>query len=266
MLDGLAPARRRTVLLATTLALLLLVVLAGLGIARALDDGPAVDPVAQDEPGPVLLVAGYGASGAGLETLADRLRAEGRTVEVVSGTDGGTGDLRDQAVALGDAAETLAERTGSASVDVVGHSAGGVVARLWVAEQGGGSLARRVVTLGSPHHGTEVADLGAELTPGSCPEACRQLTTDSPLLAELNADDETPPGPVWVSLWTEGDRVVVPATSGRLEGAVAYAVQDVCPGRAVEHGDLPSDDAVVGMVLEALGGAVPDAPPPRCPA
>ena len=106
-------------------------------------------------------------------------------------------------------------RTGAPSVDVVGYSAGGVVVRLWVAELGGGNVARRAVTLASPHHGTDLASLGADLAPDSCPEACLQLAEDSDLLRELNAGDETPPGPAWVAIWTEDDRIVVPPDSGR---------------------------------------------------
>jgi len=260
VLDSLAPARRRLVLVVLGVVALAVVAAGALGVVSLLGDDPPT-AVAQDDPGPVLLVPGYGATGAGLQPLADSLEAEGREVVVVEPAGGGTGDLREQAEALGEVAERTAREAGAASVDVVGHSAGGVVARLWVAEDGGDALARRVVTLGSPHHGTEVADLGAGLAPDACPEACRQLTTDSDVLAALNAGDETPPGPVWVSIWTDGDQVVVPPTSGRLDGSVAYAVQDVCRGLAVDHADLPSDPAVIGMVLDALGVAVPTAPP-----
>ena len=105
---------------------------------------------------------------------------------------------------------------GAPSVDVVGYSAGGVVVRLWVDDLGGGSLARRVVTLSSPHHGTEVAGLGADLGEEACPTACEQLAPDSDLLTTLNARDETPPGPRWVALWTTDDATVVPPTSGLL--------------------------------------------------
>ena len=113
--------------------------------------------------------------------------------------------------------KTLSTR-GAPSVDVVGYSAGGVVARLWVADGDGAGTARRVVTLGSPQHGIDVAGLAAVLAPGSCPAACQELTPDSPLLGRLNRGDETPAGPLWVSIWTTDDQVVTPATSASLDG------------------------------------------------
>jgi triacylglycerol lipase len=62
---------------------------------------------------------------------------------------------------LAEVAQRVRDDAGAASVDVVGYSAGGVVARLWVREEGGAEMTRRVITLGSPHHGTSQAALGA---------------------------------------------------------------------------------------------------------
>ena len=256
MLSGLAPARRR--LLVGTLAAVLALVLGV--VATVLADrqtarNPA--PVPQDEPGPVLLVPGYGGNGAALRTLGRQLTADGRDATVVRLPGNGTGDLADAAEALGEAAEAALARTGAESVDVVGYSAGGVVARLWVAD-GGAGVARRVVTLGSPHHGTTLADLAGDLAPDRCPVGCRQLTTGSPLLASLNAGDETPEGPTWVSIWTEQDETVTPPDSARLEGALNVTVQSVCAGAEVRHGQLPTDPRVTALVLAVLGPGEPE--------
>jgi triacylglycerol esterase/lipase EstA (alpha/beta hydrolase family) len=143
---------------------------------------------------------------------------------------------------------------------VVGFSAGGVVVRYWIADLGGGSLARRAVTLASPHHGTDLAGLAAGLAPDACPEGCRQLAAGSDLLRELNAGDETPAGPRWVAIWTTDDRTVVPAVSGSLEGAVDFSVQSVCPGLTVTHAEIPRSPAVIAMVVEQLGLAEPAVP------
>ena len=250
----MSPARR--LLLVAVAALLALA-----AVAAALRlTGSRADEVAapQDLPGPVLLVPGYGGGTAGLEVLAGALRATGRSAAVVAPPEQGTGDLQAAADALALAVDQALASSGAPSVDLVGYSAGGVIARLWAQDHG--TQARRVVTLGSPHHGTRVAALGAALAPGQCPVACQQLVPGSPLLDELNDDDETPAGPAWMSLWTTEDEVVTPPDSARLEGAVNVALQDVCPTATVGHGELPVAPLVRGLVLQALSAAPLQAP------
>ncbi len=255
MLAGLSPARRRLVLGLLTAGLV-----AVLGVAAATlvprlraEEPPAVS---QATPGPVLLVPGYGGSTRSLQSLADALTAAGRDATVVPVPGDGTGDLTASAAALGTAVDAALTRTGADSVDVVGYSAGGVVARIWAAD-GGAAVARRIVTLGSPHHGTTVADLASELAPDQCPAACQELATGSDLLRRLNAGDETPAGPTWVSVWTETDRTVTPPDSASLSGALDLPVQSVCAGSEVGHGQLPSDPLVQGIVLAELASGQP---------
>jgi len=241
--------------------LLTAVVMAGLAAVTAVlvVDGPGGPPVrstAQDVKGQVLLVPGFGGATGAVEVLAQALRETGRTATVVPVPGDGTGDLAGSVAAL-DAAATLA---GPGPVDVVGYSAGGVVARLWARDDG--TRARRVVTLGAPHHGTTIAAFGAAFAPGTCPVACRQLVPGSPLLDALNEGDETPEGPQWLSVWTTQDQVVTPPESARLEGAVNVALQDLCPGISVAHGQLPVDPTVTRLVLSALSGPAVGPPDP----
>jgi pimeloyl-ACP methyl ester carboxylesterase len=259
VLSSLSPARRRLALVVA--AVVLAGTLAGV-LVGVLGRDPAAAPVPQDRPGPVLLVPGYGGATAGVDVLAGRLRAAGRDATVVRLPGDGTGDLAAQATVLGAAVTAVLARTGAPSVDVVGYSAGGVVARLWAAG-GGRTVARRIVTLGSPHHGSGVAALASSLAPGACPPACRQLVPDSPLLSRLNAD-ETPDGPVWVSIWTTVDEIVTPPDSARLAGALDIPVQSVCPTSRIGHSQLPTDAAVQSLVLAALAPAAPTAPT-ACP-
>jgi len=240
-----SPRRRLLVAAAVALAAVLLLVVTVVAVTR--DDDPTV---AQDRPGPVLLVPAYGGGTTSLEPLAAALRRSGRDVEIVTATDGGTGDLTAQAVRLGAAVDRRIAG-GAPSVDVVGYSAGGVVARIWATRLGGSRQARRVVTLGSPHHGTRVAGVAVELA-GGCPVACRQLVPGSDLLAGL---PETADGPVWTSLWTANDSVVTPPSSARLRGALNIPLQTVCPDARTVHGGLPSDPLVVGLVGTALATA-----------
>jgi pimeloyl-ACP methyl ester carboxylesterase len=253
VLDALSPQRRRLVVVAACLGLLLIVI-SVFAVVRARSS--SVEPVSQSEPGPVLLVPGYGGNVNSLQPLAAALRSAGRTAIIVAPTGDGTGDLRAQAAQLGEVAERAIDDSGATSVDAIGYSAGGVVARLWVRYEGGDRLARRVLTLGSPHHGTAQAALGAEFA-GGCPAACEQLVPDSDLLRRLNAGDETPDGPLWVTVRSTSDQVVTPVDSAALQGAVNIRVQDVCQNSAAAHGDLPSDP----VVLAALGSVLGDEPP-----
>jgi triacylglycerol lipase len=258
VLAGLSPARRRLVLVLLALVLVAAAAVTATVVVPGLSDGQETRTTAaqDDPPGPVLLVPGYGGSTSSLRTLADRLTAAGRDATVVEVPGEGTGDLNASADVLAAAADEALQRTGADSVDVVGYSAGGIIARLWAAD-GGAKQARRIVTLGSPHHGTTVADLAARLLPADCPEGCRQLTTGSDLLAQLNAGDETPEGPTWVSVWTAADQTVTPPESAELTGAVDLPVQDVCADSRVGHGQLPTDPLVQAIVLAELAAGPP---------
>jgi triacylglycerol esterase/lipase EstA (alpha/beta hydrolase family) len=250
-----APRRKFMAVLAT-------VVLLGAGtVGFAATRGVDVPTAAQDRPGLVLLVPGYGGNRDSLTALADRLRAAGRDATVLTLPGDGTGDLNAQAVALDDAVRATVDG-GSPSVDLVGYSAGGVVVRLWLAGHDAGRAARRVVTLGSPLHGTRLASEGGVLVPGACPVACTQLAPGSALLTEV---DRRPVAVPWLSIWTEDDETVLPPDSARLDGAVNVSLQQVCPDAVVGHSQLPTDPAVTGLVLRALTDAAPlDRAPTAC--
>ena len=252
------PRRRRILGIAVTV-----IVLAGAaGIAVAAsgggqpgqDHGPGqvAQPAApaQDRPGPVLLVPGYGGSTGPLESLASRIRATGRTATVVTLPGAGTGSLVTDAAAL-DAAVNDALAHGAPSVDVIGYSAGGVVALIWARRDDGLLKARRIITLGAPFHGTSLAAAAQAFVPDACPVACQQLIPGSSLLGSLKVANAVGL-PRWLSLWTTDDQVVTPPTSARLPGAIDVPVQSVCPAVSISHSQLPTSADVTAMVLQAL--------------
>src|SRR5689334_15434675 len=252
---GLSPRRRLLV------AALALVVAAGAvtGAVRGLAGRTPARPADASRAGAVLLVPGYGGSTTALDGMAGRITAAGGHATVVRLAGDGTGDLAEQANVLnGYVNRALA--AGSGPVTVIGYSAGGVVAWLWDVDYDGVAKARRIITLGSPLHGADLAAVGAADAPHACPQACEELVPGSSMLDRLQ-DIGAATRPPWLSLWTTDDQVVQPPDSARLPGAVNVPLQSVCPGVSVEHGQLPTAPLVVGIVLRTLRSAALS--PPR---
>jgi triacylglycerol esterase/lipase EstA (alpha/beta hydrolase family) len=262
-------SRRQRALITPLAVVVVLLIVVGLivGVTRWHSSGGSnvtTHLAPQDRPGPVILIPGYGGSQTSLDVLAARLRADGKSVTVLTLPGGGTGDLQAQADELAKAVAGQIS-SGAPSVDLVGYSAGGVVARLYVAEHGQLGYVRRVVSLGSPFHGTDLAEAAANLAPGLCQEACHQLEPGSALLKKIDSSSLSGTGVRWLSLWTSDDEVVMPPESARLAGAVNSSLQAVCADARVSHGQLPTDPLVVGLVLSSFGkGALPQPGPTYC--
>jgi pimeloyl-ACP methyl ester carboxylesterase len=130
---------------------------------------------------PVVLIHGLFGSATNFFALRQQLETRG-VGRFTSFTYGPRIDYQVLAPELEAFIERLCERTGTAQVDVVGHSLGGLVAR-WLIEHGDGSRIRRLVTLGSPWYGgrfpaRELALFGADdwLIPAPARErACGQV-------------------------------------------------------------------------------------------
>ena len=145
-------------------------------------------------------------------------------------------------------------RGGAPSVDVVGYSAGGVTALVWARDDDGARKARRIITLGSPFHGTVIAATAQGFAPGACPVACQQLVAGQqparpagrrgarPAAVALTMDDRRPDGPA--------------AASARLPGAMNVPIQSVCPRQQISHSQLPTSPVVTAIVLQAIGPGV----------
>jgi triacylglycerol esterase/lipase EstA (alpha/beta hydrolase family) len=241
--------------LAAVVALALVVVLVVLVTSRSEHHAS----VAQSRPGPVIVLPGYGGDTESLTPLLAELRSEGREAVLFEPTDNEQGDLRVQAKRLTTLAEDTAAHSDVGSVDVIGYSAGGVIARLFVRDYDGARVVRRVLTLGSPHHGAEVAASAGDLA-GGCPKACEQLAVDSDLLRHLNAGDETPAGPTWATIRSSSDQTVTPIDSAELDGALNLRIQDLCPGSTTSHGALPGDPVVRSALRSVLGTGTMTAP------
>ena len=205
-----------------------------------------------DQPGPVILVPGYGGDASMLDDLAAVLRRHGRTTVTLALPNNAMGDFHGQEQVLAaQVKKSLA--AGAKSVDLIGYSAGGIVVGLFVAADP--SVVRRVVTIGSPLHGTRLAGLAAGILPSECPTACEQMVPGSALLASLAAASPTVTGVPWLSMWTSIDQVVTPPDSARFAGATNVEMQGVCPDDQATHITLPTDPLAEGLTLQALDGS-----------
>jgi len=157
---------------------------------------------------PVVLVHGIGDNRSAFTILRRTLRRRGFGRIVTVNYSPLTSDVRTAAAALGAHVERVCEQSGYEQVFLVGHSLGGIIARYYVQRLAGDARVSTLVTLGSPHAGSQLARM-APLLVG------RQLRPNSELMRELA-------GPAscstrFVAIYSDRDEVVVPRSSARLE-------------------------------------------------
>lgn len=206
---------------------------------------------------PVVIVAGTFSPEIANWPLARRLRRDGYVASVFSLPTLGTQNISTSARALAAYTAGVRERTGAAKVDLVGHSQGGLVARSYVKDFGGAGRVDSLVTLGTPHRGTRIANLAAVLGFGDCLSiaACRQMAIGSSWLKKLNAGDDTIGDVRYTTFRTALDELVRPVSRATLrDGAVNVKVQRQCPLRVVAHIGLIVDGTVYSGIDQALQG------------
>jgi pimeloyl-ACP methyl ester carboxylesterase len=150
-----------------------------------------------------------------------------------------TQDVRSAAARLERLVERTCAETGYERVHVVGHSLGGLVARYYVQRMGGDSRVHTLVTLGSPHSGTNAAYLLPQ-------RLVRQLRPGSELMQELAAP-AAGCRTRFVAYWSDLDQLIVPKRSAKLEHA-DLQVRNVLL-RGVGHMSLP----ICGRVVHEIG-------------
>jgi triacylglycerol esterase/lipase EstA (alpha/beta hydrolase family) len=129
--------------------------------------------------------------------------------------------------------------TGAQQVDIVGHSMGGVVARYYVALLGGDGAVNNLVTLGSPHGGTDVSKFGVG-------HANRELLTGSKLVQRLAAAP-APQHTRIVTIVSHADALVPADTQADIAGAERVVFEDL------GHVAMLGSRRVAAQVIARLG-------------
>src|SRR5918993_952982 len=203
---------------------------------------------------PILLVHGIIDNHSIFALLQRALRRRG--FGTVSSYDYGllTQDIPTAAGLLGEAIEKLAANSGYERVHVVGHSLGGLIARYYVQRMGGDSRVHTLVTLGTPHAGTELA------RPFRMVPLLDQLTPGSPVLRELAA-----PAPEcrtrFVVFASDLDHMVRPSQNARLEHP-DLSVRNVTVS-GVGHLSMPNNSSIAFMIASTLTELDPFETPDR---
>lgn len=156
---------------------------------------------------PLLLVHGYGCSRGVWWLLRRRLEAAGHTVATLSLVPPYTsmGKLVPQ---LNQRIEAVCAASGAKQVTLIGHSMGGLVCRSYLARHGIARVAQ-LITLATPHSGTELARIGFG-------QNAREMEPDSLWLRDMAQEVVKIPA---ISLRNPWDNYVMPQDNQRLPGA-----------------------------------------------
>lgn len=186
---------------------------------------------------PVLLVHGYGCNSgywAHLTPLFDTARISHATLDLAPVT----ASIDDYVPLVEAGVRALLAATGAAQVVIVAHSMGGLVARAWMRSVGVDRVAR-IITLGTPHHGTSMASLGIGVN-------AVQMRRDSDWLRALAGAEDADTRARITSIYTHHDNIVAPQTSSELPGARNLAFG------GVGHVALAANPGILAAVLHEL--------------
>lgn len=139
--------------------------------------------------------------------------------------------------------EVLAE-TGAERVILIGHSMGGLVIRLYLHRFGGLAKAAMAIAVGSPFHGTVLAE-GKESLGSIMP----QLARGNPWATAFLAEAEAAPCPIpFLAIWSPHDSIVAPQATSRV--ADHYGRNIVIPG--IGHMEMVNSGHVMRILKQEL--------------
>jgi triacylglycerol lipase len=163
----------------------------------------------------MVLVHGYFCNRAFWTLWLRRLRSEGRVFVAVD-LEPAFGSIDSYVEIIDNAVRRVQAATGLPPV-LVAHSMGGLAIRAWLAWRGANNqdteaLVRRVITLGTPHHGTWLGNF-AHSTNGA------QMRLNSTWLELLRTREAPHIAAKFVCFYANCDNIVFPVSSATLEGA-----------------------------------------------
>lgn len=206
-------------------------------------------PVRTRKPGetPIILVHGYGGDSANFLWMQWQLKRRGwHNVYAVSYTPP-TINARRLAQQVTDHVERILAATGAEKAHLVCHSMGGPLTRYALHHLGLAGKLDKVITLGSPHRGSRIANLF--MARG----AAAQMRYQSDFIRELEAAGDTPGGARFYSIFSNMDNFVLPVSTAVLGGNA----RNIHVPR-LGHISLLYSPTVLGRVEECLRDPSPE--------
>ena len=183
---------------------------------------------------PLLLIHGYGCSRGAWWWLRRRLEATGWTVATIS-LEPIYASIDHYIDPLARRIDAVLKQTGAPQLILVGHSMGGLLGRAYCKRHGVQRVAC-LITLGTPHAGSELARLGMG-------ENARQMIPGSPWLKALAHQTTLPET---IVIYSRHDNYVLPASNQELPGAINK------PINALGHLAMLFSPRIGNALLEAL--------------
>ena len=190
---------------------------------------------------PVLLVHGYVCNG-GYWTRLSRQLAQAGIVHKAIDLEPIDANIDGYVTQVEQALQVLCTLTGKPQAIIVAHSMGGLVARAWLRRHGAARVAK-IITIGTPHHGTALASLAAGT---NARQMSRIGDAPSAWLARLAAGETPAARALITSLYSHHDNIVAPQASACLPGA-----RNIAFG-GIGHVALASDARVLRQLLAEI--------------
>lgn len=177
----------------------------------------------------------------------------------------GQAPLRTGATQLHDFINRVLTTTGAPQVDIVGHSAGGVMPRWYLNKLGGHQHVRNFFALTPANNGTDIFGLTTTM-PGLTQKIVDQKSVQQPAILDLLPDsqfihDVNTPQPTMPDVWytviaTIYDEMVTPVPRQFLPAAPNvrnYLLQAMCPLSYASHGSMAEHPVVFQLLENVLG-------------
>lgn len=230
---------------------LLIVVIIPLGYSKITQEDTGITLRGNLNTEVVILIPGYGGNTSQLNYLAWHLRKEG--YEVLKPD---LGEVRGDLDYYGTKVRKFIEDSNKDSVTIIGYSAGGLIARSTLKDLKIRKKVSRVITIATPHKGSDIAKLGALFGGSLCSKACQQMAPGSKFLKSLPLpkSDKTVR---WLSLRTNNDEVVQPPTSSILRNSYNIDLTNDCKLENIDHEEIVNNENTLKLILSYLHGEEP---------